>query len=425
MLYHAIPRSQGVENGIKRAKQLTGFEYSPLRPMPNNLSYKDPDGKSHYIDSYVKPGTPLKGIGYSSARIVDKHVGFEVSLETYATALENPDSVLYTRCLHGTSGHGVGSYYGIVCSAFVSYVHNLPRQITCRMWPTYPGISKVEMNMEDYPACLQNIELLDVVLNPKQHIATVTDIITDADGIVQGIEVSESTLPNCLCRVFAPDEFKRYWFDYGFEIYRNENIDNIEYYPNPYSYVEGDEDLYDENAIYDIADAEYIFSFMSDYGNKANYALGEPVVISIFDEDIKKICVYDNDDNEEIIPVADGKAIYTPRAAGIYFAEANGEQITWFTFDMKVSTDKEVYKVGEEIKLTYHDALCQKLVSHYYVKNHDRYKKASAVTTDAENEAGKLTIPGIDTPGDYYICVYSESPYAQYGSVEVKILVEE
>ena len=428
-LYHAIPRSQGVENGLKRAKQMVDFEWSALKPMPTSYVYRNPDKSSVYVDTFVKPGLPCTGVVYSSARIVDKHIGFEVALETFATALENPDSVLYTRCLHGTSGHGVGCYYGIVCSAFASYVHDMPYQIVCKDWPSYPGIRKVEMPMENFPECMQNLELLDLVLNTRQHIAVITDLLTDADGTVCGIEVSESTMPTCCRHTFTPEEFRRYFFDYGFEIYRNENIDKISYTPCAYSYVEGDEDLIDEDNFDDMADAEYVFSFMCDYGNKANYALGEPVVISVFDDSIREISVFDDDDNETVYPVTDGKCIVHPAGAGIYFAQAlnccdEPESITWFVFDMKASTDKRVYRPGEPIEVSFHDTLTQNLCQLYYVKNVPRYKVHHGEISEEERTAGKLTIPGIEAPGEYFLCIYSRSPYAQYGSIEVPFTVE-
>ena len=427
-LYHAIPRSRGVENGLKRAKQMVDFSWSPLKPIPSNLVFRKPDKSSVYVDTFMKPGLPTTGVIYSSARIVDKHVGFEVALETFATALENPDSVLYTRNLHGTSGHGVGCYYGIVCSAFASYVHDLPFQVVCKDWPSYEGISGIALDMENYPDCLNKLELLDLVLNTRQHIAVITDILTDADGDVQGIEVSESTMPVCCRHTFTPEEFRLYFLDYGFEIYRNANVDRISYTPCAWSYVEGDEELIDEDNFYDMADAEYVFSFMCDYGNKANYALGEPVILSVFDETIKEIAVYDDADREKLYPVTDGRCTVIPETPGIYFAQAvNGagepESVTWFVYDLKTSTDRAVYKAGEPIELCFRDATNRNGCIHYYVKNPDRYKVYTAMITDEERNAGKLVIPGIETPGEYIITVYSASPYAQYGSRDLTVTV--
>ena len=428
MLYHDKPKNQGVENGLKRAKQIVDFEWTPLKMIPSNHCIWDAEKVKHYLDTHIRAGEPQKGVIYSSARIVDKHVGFEVPLETYATALQNPDSVLYERTLHGTSGHGVGCYYGIVCSAFASYVHDLPYQVTCKYWPSYPGVTHLEME-ENWPESADGLELLDIVLNPKQHIAVITDILRDVDGHVAAIEVSESVLPVARRTVFGLEEFRTFWFGNGFTLFRREGLEKITYTPNPYSPVEGDEELIDESNIYEMKTADYAPSFMTDYGDKANYALGEPVIVTVFDETIDAVDFYDSDDNCTTVPVEEGKAVYRPEKAGLYYATAvnrfgEPESLTWYTFDCKVETDKKVYKKGEPIHVKYHDAENQDRMVNYYLKTHDRYLKYTEVFTDEMRKNGKFVIPGVEDAGDYYVVVYSRSPFAQYGSIEVRIDVE-
>lgn len=428
MLYHDKPKNKGVENGLKRAKQMVDFEWSPLKIIPNVMFYTDPEGKKHYINSFVKPGLPQKGVTYSSARIVDKHVGFEVALDTYATALMNPDSVLYTRNLHGTSGHGVGCYYGIVCSAFASYVHDLPYQVVCKDWPKYPGVKLLDID-ERWPEAADELELLDIVLDVKSHIAVITDIERDVDGHVVTIEVSEATLPLTKATSFTLDEFKLYWFGYGFKIYRKSDLENITYTPCAYSPVEGDEDDIDEDNVCEMMAAEYAPSFMTDYGDKANYALGEPVVFSVFDEAIREIEVFDDKDKKTKVKVKDGKASFRPKAAGIYFATAvnqygEEESVSWYTFDCAVSADKKVYAVGEPIRFSFRDAQNHDKCDLIYVKNQERYKKYIAHLTAEDLEKGETVLPGLSEPGEYYIVVYSVSPYARYGSVEIRIEVK-
>ena len=429
MLYHDKPKNQGVENGLKRAKQIVDFEWTPLKMIPSNHCIWDAAKEKHYLDTHIRAGEPQKGVIYSSARIVDKHVGFEVRLETLATALANPDSVLYTRTLHGTSGHGVGCYYGIVCSAFASYVHDLPFQVVCKNWPSYPGVTHLDLE-ENWPESADRLELLDIVLNPKQHIAVITDILRDVDGHVLAVEVSESVLPVARRLVYSLDEFRTFWFGNGFTVFRREGLEKITYTPNPYSPVEGDDELTDETNICDMLSADYAPSFMTDYGDKANYALGEPVVVSVFDETIEAVDFYDGDDHCVTVPVEDGKAVYVPKAAGIHFAEAinrygEPESVTWYVFDCRVQTDKEVYRPGEPIHVTYRDAENQDRMNNYYLKTKDRYLKYTEVFTDEMREKGEFVIPGVNDPGDYYLCVYSRSPYAQYGSIEVPVKVAE
>ena len=426
MLYPDKPKSLGVENGLKRAAQMTGFQWTPLKPIPGVLYYLDKDGGKNYLEYYMQAGLPQTGVIYSSARIVDKHIGFEVPLETYATALKNPNSVLYTRCLHGTSGHGVGCWYGIVCSAFVSYVHNMPRQVVCSQWPTYPGISRLDITS---PEDLDKLQLLDIVLNTKTHVAVVTGILRDIDGKVQKVEVSESTLPVCRRLWFTPEEFKLYWFGRDFLIYRNEHVDDIPYEPNPYSYVEGDEALLDESSFLDYQAAKRPMAFMSDYGNKANYALGEPVIFTVFDRALQELEIMDENEDTVAVPVENGRAVFTPKAAGVYHAygvdgEGYEQDVEWYVYDAKVTTDKQVYKLGEPITVTFRDAQNQQDYFHCYLKSQTRYKKVSADILPSEVAAGTVTIPGPKEPGTYYFTAYSRSPYAIYGTTEVELKVE-
>ncbi len=426
MFYPDQPKSQGVANGLKRAAQMTGFEWNPLKNIPSVHFYLNAQQERTYADTYLQAGLPQKGVIYSSARLPDKHVGFEVLLETYATALKNPDSILYTRSLHGTSGHGAGCWYGIVCSAFASYVHDFPRQVVCSEWPTYPGVSQVEIEKKED---LEKLELLDLVLNPKRHIAVVTGILRDVDGKVQKVEVSESTLPVCRRLWYSPEEFERYWLNKEFRIYRDANVDSISYTPNPYSKVPGDEKLIDESNFLDFQAARRPRAFMSDYGNKANYALGEPVVFSVFDEAVREIEVMDQNENTETLQVENGKASYLPKTAGLYHAygvnaEGLEEEVEWYVFDFKTALDKKVYKVGEPITVCFQDAENQENCFRYYLKGETHYKKYAAPISKEEIKAGKFVCPGAKEPGRYYISVYTVGPYCNYGSLEIPVTVE-
>lgn len=427
MYYPDKPKSQGVANGLKRALQMTEFEWTPLRPVPGVIYYYDREMNKKYLEYFIQAGLPQKGVIYSSARIVDKHIGFEVPLETYATALKNPDSVLYTRCLHGTSGHGVGCWYGIVCSAFASYVHNMPWQVVCAEWASYPGISRLDITK---PEDLDSLELLDIVLNPKTHVAVVTGIERDTEGKVHRVEVSESTLPTCRRLWYTPEEFKTYWFDRGFSVFRNAAVDGIPYTPCPYSPVEGDEELLDANGFEALQTAKRPRGFMSDYGNKANYALGEPVVFSVPDSAIREITVRSERGETVSVPVEEGRAEFTPDAAGVWRAfavksEGCEESVEWYVFDFRVRLDKEIYTAGEPIEVTFTDAQNQDKIFRYYLKTRDRYKKLARPVSPEEISAGRLTIPGTLDPGTYYVSVYTRGPYASYGSLEVKLEVTE
>ena len=115
LLYHDIPSSKGVENALRRAKQMAEVEYTPVKRLPIVEKCLNSDGTQRYIENHSPVGFPIRGMIYSSVRRNEKYLGFNVSLETFITAVSNPNSVVYTRPIKGTGQH-VHNYYGIVCS---------------------------------------------------------------------------------------------------------------------------------------------------------------------------------------------------------------------------------------------------------------------------------------------------------------------
>ena len=76
------------------------------------------------------------GIPYTSVKENDKYVGFDVSIYTFMTAVNNPFSLLYTeitrgdysRSAWGNTYYGINcaTYYGITCSELTSMLSGLP-----------------------------------------------------------------------------------------------------------------------------------------------------------------------------------------------------------------------------------------------------------------------------------------------------------
>ena len=140
--------------------------------------------------------------------------------------------------------------------------------LPCSRWPREPGVFKPDL------ASLNDLSLCDIVLKVGDHIAIVTGIQRDAEGNVRLITVSEETPPSCIATDYTPEEFRAFWLEKGYEIYRYADLDRIPYTPDPYVYVEGDPDL----PVPPVNKA-----FMADYGDKANYMLGESVLFSVFE----------------------------------------------------------------------------------------------------------------------------------------------
>ena len=125
-LYHDIPKSQGVANAIKRVRQMVELEWTPRGMFPCNYVIPMPgDSPAQRVGGYFAPWKAQKGMVYSSVRIHERFVGFNISLETFMTAVSNPNSVLYTKPQHG-KGRSMSSFYGNVCSCLVSYAMEMP-----------------------------------------------------------------------------------------------------------------------------------------------------------------------------------------------------------------------------------------------------------------------------------------------------------
>ena len=136
-LTHDLPASRGVENGLKRAKRLVTARFTPIRRFPIVIPTSYADGSSVMQEAYAGPWYPHTGMPYSSVRWVEKYIGYNVSFETFYTALSNPDSVVYTKPITGT-GQNVHNHYGVVCSCFASEVLDFPYRVPCIRIPNVP-----------------------------------------------------------------------------------------------------------------------------------------------------------------------------------------------------------------------------------------------------------------------------------------------
>ena len=202
-----VPVFPGMANALRRARQLADLRWTPIRPFPAGMpegAQPKPGQAKVYYPIFLPAWRPQTGANYSAARFDEKYIGFNVSLHTYMTALANPDSVLYTRSLHGKAPLS-SAFYGTVCSEFVSYVLDLPFHIDCQQWPYLDGIEEIN------PLPLENLKLCDVLNEATRHTAIITGINRDAEGKVVDITVTESTLPHIQTRTFAPQEFVEYW----------------------------------------------------------------------------------------------------------------------------------------------------------------------------------------------------------------------
>lgn len=415
ILYHDIPRSKGVENGLKRAKQMVELEWTPVAKFPAGRSVITEKG-IQYIDCFHPAWLPLKGVNYSSVRKYEKFVGFNISHETYLTAAANPRSVLYTMPQHGV-GLRMFSHYGLVCSAFVSYVCDLPLRQPCAFWPYDPHVSMVDSSD------LDRLQLLDIVLHVKKHIAVITDIERDVDGHVAYITVSESKVPFVVATRFTTEEFRGYWLQNDYGIYRRDDLDRITYTPSPYVHLEGDPDL---------AVPELNRSLQPNFGNKANYMLGETVELDVMEEGWEEIAVLGAE--SFVLPVEEAKASFVAKTPGFYTArcrsgEKLSEPVEFCVTGIEVEPEKTT--VGREgITASFRLAAEDEPVG-WIVQNHTWGYRGGGGFTEEEKQNRRFSTARIGTagtveaqPGEYQLFVLAKNKYGIYKSEYYDFTVE-
>lgn len=400
-LYHDIPSSKGVENALKRAKQLAQLRYTPILPLPIVDKIRAASGKradSSNVETHSPAWLPVTGVLYSSVRRYETYLGYNITPETFLSALTNPNSVVYKQPILGT-GQNVHNHYGIVCSCYVSYCLNIHYRTNCARWPSMPGIHWVDTSD------LNDLKLADVVLNPAQHIGIITDIERDAEGTVHFISVSESTLPFIRTTRFDPEQFRHYWLENGYDVYRYDGVKDVPYVPDPFAPIEGDPAL---------PEAFINRALMTDFGNKANYRRGEqPVELSIFEKDCEAVEVTDPDGEKSLWPVENGFVKLDPDKIGVYEAACvlgneRSAAVNWCVTDLTIEAEKDTYAFGENVTLKIDNPAKDRIVAWQYNRRADDLGNGGG-WLELRDETG-ITIPGPGraVPSELYLIAQNE-----------------
>jgi hypothetical protein len=220
------------------------------------------------------------GIIYSGTADKAHYVGYNVSLLSYMTAINNPYSAMYTEEVseqysaskYGVSYHGAnaGAPLGIVCASYVAYCLGLPIKWENHAMPYLASIGIVE-EIADQSAT--GVQLMDV-LYTTGHVALITDIYRDSRGEPQRICITESVSPFIKTTWYNQAEFNSRMGDVC-TLYRYVNPEpNLDYTPSPFVAV--DTETHEVGYEYN----DDICTYM---GDKAVYVYGDLIVINYGD----------------------------------------------------------------------------------------------------------------------------------------------
>lgn len=251
-----VLKEQGKLNAIKKAYQLTEFPFMPVGVIESN-------------HGRYEPYTEYKGVIYSSVKEIGTYVGNNVSFYTFATAIRNPRSKIYTEKLDEYPYHGINcrAYYGTVCSSLVSYALNII--------PSYGsydfGVSELfdEVNYTSP----EDVEVADV-LWLDTHVAIITDLTYSKNGKVQIAEISEAISSGSIRRQYNRNEFDDRMLHHFQKVYR-------------YKYIENNTSYESHPDLVPICGETPIPIFFEDKicvdkGDRSNYLIGEDVTINVF-----------------------------------------------------------------------------------------------------------------------------------------------
>ena len=398
-IYPDAPKNKGVKNALLRAKQLAELRWTPVKPFP--VIYTSGSSLETH-KAFFTPYLPQTGLNYSAVGFTnEKYLGVNVTVETFMTALSNPRSKLYTQPIF-EKFRLCGAFYGTVCSEFASYVLGFPFQIDCGQLSDMEEIEHIASEP------LENLELCDLLNDPLRHTAVITGIDRDENGKVVAISVTESTPPQIRTKTFFPDEFVKYWLERGYEILRYKKLDKVSYTPNPWIHLDGDPDL--ERPVPNSA-------IMPDYGDKANYRLGETVTLCVLDSRYTQVRV--EMDGKTVVTLSlseEGDAVYCPDVPGYYKAyavnaEGESQPVEYCVTEAAVTTDRTEYKAGEPVRVAFSCAAGDELTG-FMVKTTGHSKYRGRMRGEDGTLVDSIALPA----GDYYVIGHYRNRFGVYSA---------
>lgn len=294
---HEMPTCRGMENAIRRTRQLTDIKWKPKVKVPR---YSMMNGSSVHFTDWCEVGKEYTGIPYSGSGDGDNWnynvlnpncdagkwgyyqfwVGLEVTPDTFITASRYPNSIFGTRAnLVGPNYDS--AIYGDVCTALLSYACGL----TGHIWPVGQFMSATAYGKNYFwqvgtlngSVTSDKLRLGDVFHN-SGHVSIITDIIRDSTGAVSAVEISEATtIGNANNSVIGEeyggfcrrktwpvaDLYSSYWAT-SYTLYRYKNFTSVTYTQS--QYVDTGNEL-DCMPVIDYPCIPYL-------GNKARYKAG-------------------------------------------------------------------------------------------------------------------------------------------------------
>lgn len=272
-----IPENDGVRNAILNAEQLANIAFTPLKSIPQKAAD-------------LPAGKEQKGLPYSSSRIEEGFVPNFVSFYTFMSALQNPNSYLYTVDLGELGNQNGDTYYGTVCSTFCTYALNVLPNYTTHQWQDIPGMITLPRQTVDA------LKLGDTICHKTSgHVVMVVGITRNEVGQVGEVMIAEAATTKAMVRKpYSAEEFSNKYPTDVYAYHRYTKIHEVEHIPFDFSSYRGD--------------------LIPRKGDKANWLVGTPVEIDLLSKSrYTSVEIYKDDSMYDMVSIGgqDKPADYT------------------------------------------------------------------------------------------------------------------
>lgn len=394
--------------GFKRAMQQVLLKWTPKNPVPKR------DGTA------FPANVEVSGLVYSETMETDKRVGWDVSLLTFMTAVNNPYSLLYTENISASrsqSAYGIiyhgdgnsGAYYGSVCNTFAMLgVCNDVSYTTPQVWE-----ERTDLFFKVYDQSIRGLELMDLV-GKSGHVLLVTKLVKDKYGVNVGVHLSEEAGTVAVTRpVMNETQFASFLLANGYTVMRfKEQYKNILYTPSPFV------------AVLDEVPEEYTYNndICTIYGDYASILEGDLLHINYTKGAYTQMKIYKDDNLVATISLSSDSSVHDIDLSEYGFTYgkykaclSDGTNDSAFThwelirIEMSLSGDELTFSVNGG-KALYWD--WQKQSGGSYIPHLLDESQTSGGTINV-SESGK---------GDYNYCIKVHAQ-GDYGRVAKRIIV--
>lgn len=251
-------------------------------------------------------GHTYTGIPYSLAIKTDTHVGTQTSLYTFATAVDNPFSVLYTEDLRLTpyNGFDCAPYYGSSCSNSVMYALGIEPPYYTYMIPGIKGMKKpLSQSPEDVEPC-------DLLLK-SGHVVMVYDVIRGDNGKLLKVKIFETSSDHgrdTWFRDFSPEEFETWRENGKYVRYQYAYISDVTYSPSPFVPLAGEKPLNNYRPL----------EVCTTLGDGVTFWKGQPVKINVLGKGYTTIAVFKDEELYKELPVDSSIVLLSELPCGQY-----------------------------------------------------------------------------------------------------------